>query len=232
MLYLVPYALPLFLVILGLESRALTMVGAISALLMAYVILLTQDVYWLLIVLALFFIGTAATRYKEGMKEKQKLLQKVRGSRNIMANGGIAMLMALLGGVPGFFGFVGAIATATSDTVSSEIGVLSKRPPRMITNFKMVQPGTDGGVSAWGSLWAFIGAFAIGLIALLAIYVPQGVLDFKIVIVAVVAGVSGQFIDSFIGAVIEQRDWVGNSGTNLLATTSGAIIAMFMGVLL
>lgn len=226
MLYLIPYALPLFLVVLGLESRALTMVGAISALLMAYAILLTQDVYWLLVILALFFIGTGATRYKEGIKEKQKLLQKVRGSRNIMANGGMAMLMALLGGVYGLYGFVGAVATATSDTVSSEIGVLSKRPPRMITNFKIVPPGTDGGVSIWGSLWAFIGALAIGLISLLIMW------DIKIVIIAVVAGVGGQFIDSLIGAIIERRDWVGNSGTNLIATTSGAIIGMVVGIFL
>ena len=69
MVWMVQYALPLFIVLIGLESNSLNMIGAVSALLMAYIILLTQSVYWFLILLIFLFISMLATRYKEDKKE-------------------------------------------------------------------------------------------------------------------------------------------------------------------
>lgn len=221
---LLPYAIPLFLVVISLESRALTFNGAVSALLMSYVILITQNIYWFAIILALFFIGTAATRYKEERKEKMKLLQKIRGSWNVMANGGMAMLMALLGGPQGLYGFVGAVSTATSDTVASEIGVLSKNPPRLVTTFRKVKTGSEGAVSSLGTIFAFIGALIIGFLSL---YITGSQ---KIILVSVIAGVGGQFADSYLGALVENKiPGFGNSMTNFIATAFGAVFGMVLG---
>lgn len=226
MIWLVQYALPFFIVLIALETRSLTMLGAISGFLMAYVILLTQNVFWFLILLVFFFIGSLVTRFKEERKKKQKLLQKVRGSKNIIANGGIAMLMAILGGTVGLYGFVGAISTAAADTSSSEIGVLSRKRPRLITNFKKVQTGAEGGVSLLGTFAAFIAAFFIGIVSLMIMF------DIKIILVATIAGFLGQIMDSYIGALFEKGEWFGNSMTNFFATTFGAIFGMILGVVL
>ena len=53
-------------------------------------------------------------------------------------------MMAAFGGyyLPFVGGFIGAIATATADTLASEIGILQQ--PRLITTFQKVDPGTDG----------------------------------------------------------------------------------------
>lgn len=226
MIWLVQYALPFFIVLIALETRALNMLGAVSGFLMAYVILLSQNVSWFLLLLAFFFIGSLVTRYKEDRKKKQRLLQKVRGSKNIVANGGIAMLMAILGGPVGLYGFVGAISTAAADTASSEVGVMSKRRPRLITNFKKVPTGSEGAVSLLGTFTALGMAFLIGIFSLMIIF------DVKIILIATIAGFFGQVMDSYIGALFEKGELFGNSMTNLFATAFGAVFGMILGILL
>jgi len=60
---------------------------------------------------------------------------------------------------------MGTVATATGDTLASEIGTTAKGKPRMITTLKLSEPGTDGAVSLLGELAAIFGPAAIGLLA-------------------------------------------------------------------
>lgn len=56
-------------------------------------------------------------------------------------------------------------AAVAADTFSSELGILSKSKPRLLTSwdFREVPPGTNGGVSLIGTLAGFLGAFVIAL---------------------------------------------------------------------
>jgi len=222
----IQYSLPLFIVLISLESSSLNMEGAISALLMAYLILLTQNVWWFFYLLSFFIIAMLGTKYGEKKKEKKKLIQQIRGSKNVMANGGIALLMALLGGTYAVYGFVGALAAATADTTASEIGVLSKTKPVMITTLKPAKAGVNGAVSLKGTVAATIAAFTMGLIALTICN------DLNIIWIATVSGVIGQFADSVIGAIFENKGYWGNSITNMFATTVGAITALLLTLLI
>lgn len=220
------YALPLFIALFGLETKSLTMNGAISAVLVSYTILLRQSLIWFLILFSFYIVGTLVTRIGKSKKEESSILQKTRGPWNIIGNAGLATIMALLGGFVGFVGFVAAISTATADTVSSELGVLSKKDPLLVTTLKRVQPGTNGGVTLLGTTLGGISALIIGLIS---IFKGGG---YPIILIAVLAGIIGCFADSFIGAILENRHIIGNSTTNFLATTVGAVSGILIYLLI
>lgn len=128
----------------------------------------------------------------------------------------------LVAGVPFFLfgGFIGAVATTTADTLASEIGVFSKSKPRLITNLRRKVPGgTIGAVSLLGEGVAIAAGLFIGLIALgFAIFTPTWIpglvtpgrliiLDYVLFIVplSVLTAFIGCNIDSFLGAVLQNR---------------------------
>ena len=44
--------------------------------------------------------------------------------------------------------------------------------------------------------------------------------------IAIISGTVGCFMDSFLGAVFERRDYLNNEHVNLLATITGAIVGI------
>ena len=145
--------------------------------------------------------------------------------KNVISNGIVAFMMAAFGGyyLPFVGGFIGAVATATADTLASEIGILQK--PRLITTLKKVPPGTDGAISLLGTAVGIVGAALIGLVAWILGVVSNIIPALSI---AIISGTIGCFMDSFLGAILERRDILNNEHVNLIATITGA----FVGILL
>jgi uncharacterized protein (TIGR00297 family) len=210
-------ALPLVLGAAAFFSKALDARGTVAALVLGYALLLRQNIYWLLALLLFFALGSAATMVKAEYKRKYGLYQRIRSVQNVIGNGAIAVIMALTGQ---FHGFIGALSTATADTLSSELGVLSRTKPILITNLKPVRTGTNGGVSALGTMCGVVGSAVIGYIAWL---ISGSAAAFSI---GLLSGVFGCFIDSVVGAMLENRGLTKNWSTNLIATIAGAFFAI------
>ncbi|MBI1974186.1 DUF92 domain-containing protein [Candidatus Micrarchaeota archaeon] len=214
------YASPLVVAFGALASRALTLSGVIVGLIMSYAILHYQGPFWLALLYVFFFAGMLATRFKESVKKKLKVAQKTRTYSNALANAGLATVMAYMGN---FYGFMGAFAAATGDTLSSEVGMLSKRSPVMITTLRRVKTGTNGGITLLGTAASVLGGLVIGLAAYPI--VPEA----KTIYIAVMAGFIGSAIDSFIGATLENRNMIKNWATNFICTVGGAGTAIIFG---
>jgi len=159
----------ILLVIMGLityKRKALDLLGSIFMIVMGVIIIFAAGVNWLLLIFLFLILGVGFTRYKHDYKKEIGVYEGTRTIKNVVSNGIVAFVMAAFGN---YAGFIGSIATATADTMASEVGVATT--PRLITNFKKVPPGTDGGISVLGTFAGIIGAGLIGLAAyILGIY--------------------------------------------------------------
>jgi uncharacterized protein (TIGR00297 family) len=178
--------------------------------------------------LLLFLLTAAATRYGRARKELRGLSEPRAGRRasQVVANLGIAAIIPELSHAHlfghaslAFAATIAALAEATADTVSSEIGQAVAGPAILITTFRGVPPGTDGAVSLAGTLGGLLAAAAVVYVAL-----PGQFFRFFAFTVIFAAATIGLFFDSLLGATLERRGWIGNDLVNFASTAFAAAI--------
>ena len=216
------------------------------------------------VLMGVFFVTSSAlSHFKEG--EKRTAAEKFeKGHRRdmgqVLANGGIGTLLAVLSAIfPSpvwFFLYLGVMATVTADTWATELGTLSKTPPRLITTGKVVDVGTSGGVSLLGTAVSFIGGLLIGLMAGLLSRQRGKHFWWQAALAGGVGGLIGSLTDSLMGATVQQiyycdtcqKDterkvhkcgtvtrplrgwwWFNNDWVNLLSSLVGGVAALLIG---
>jgi uncharacterized protein (TIGR00297 family) len=236
-----------FPLIIGMASYKLAaadLSGALAGVASGLLMILFGGMGWFALLLVFFFLGTIFTKYKYAYKRDIGASQSNEGSRgyrNVFGNCLIPLILVVAYGAAGdisvpylgnvdkaifIVGYLGAMATATADTLASEIGSTYKGQPRMITTLKKAKAGTDGAVSVLGEAAAFTGAAAVGLVAIPLGVVGPGV--WASFILAVLGGFLGTNIDSILGATLQQRKWLTNEGVNFFATLAGGAIPMVL----
>lgn len=205
--------------------------GMLTGVIMSLLTIVLGGYGWFAVLIAFFGIGGLASKYRYEEKAAYGVAEGnagARSGRNVLGNGAVA-LFAVIGFAASprlsvdslffLFAFVGSVATAMGDTLSSEIGVLFGRP-RLITTFERVETGTDGGVTIEGWL---AGVGGTGLVAAIAWWLLG--IGLTGLTAIVVAGVVGMTVDSLLGATLE-GDLIGNQSVNFLATLAGALVGI------
>jgi uncharacterized protein (TIGR00297 family) len=183
--------------------------------------------------LALLFILTSlATRFRTASKETAGIAEARTGRRasQVVANLGVAALCGVLITIRFripfallYFAALAALAEATADTLSSEIGQGITGPAFLITNLRRVPAGTDGAISLAGTFAGILGAAAVILAGLPRPFWSITPLIFTAVFLAALAGL---FFDSLLGATLERRGWLGNDLVNFLSTALAALASL------
>ena len=242
--------------------RALSASGERAALVSG--VLATAAGWWWAATLIAFFVTSAAlTRWRS--REKSQLTEAVlprsaeRSAAQVFANGGAFVLFAIGAQYTGSewlaLAALGALAAASSDTWSTEIGTLFGGTPRLITTGRAVEPGMSGGVTAAGFGAGIAGAWFVALVGAPAL--PQH--HARLAIAAFAGGFGGCLADSFVGATLQSKrfcdrcgrwteravhdcgfrtrhargiNWMSNDGVNLCATLVGAAISVLAGWLM
>jgi uncharacterized protein (TIGR00297 family) len=91
----------------------------------------------------------------------------------------------------------------------------------LITTLHAVEPGTDGAVSAAGTI---AGCIAAAIVAALGTLALQG--NATMLTVSCAGGIFGLLFDSMLGATLELRGWLNNDAVNFLSTASAAGFAL------
>lgn len=242
--------------LVAVRSRALTRDGGVAAVVVG-TICVAAGWSWAALLVVFFVTSSALSRVREASRARltESIVAKggARDARQVLANGGVFAFAALLSLLFPWTGWsllgAGAIATATADTWSSEVGTLSPAPPLLITSWKRVPAGTSGAVSPLGFVAAVAGALLIALVAWQAGW-PAGA-----AIAATAGGIAGALADSFLGALWQARrrcprcdrqterkvhvcgttteptggtPWLDNDAVNLLSCAVGAVVALLV----
>ncbi|MCA1553985.1 MAG: DUF92 domain-containing protein, partial [Chloroflexi bacterium] len=209
------FVISLLIGIIAYRRESLTQSGVIGTVLVGTLTFGLGGLSWAMVVVAFFVSSSLLTHYASPQKQSASAEFAKGGTRDlaqVLANGGVAMLLAMLSvlfqplrGVL-FAAFVGALATVTADTWATELGLLSKDPPRLLTTWQPARAGESGAVSTLGLVAAATGALFIGSVALFGRFVEGFLTDvfarslLWLPTTALVAGWLGSIGDSLLGA--------------------------------
>ena len=107
-------------------------------------------------------------------------------------------------------------ACCLADTLASELGILAETSPRLITQpWRKVPPGTNGGVTVWGTICSGLGGAIIGCSYVLMDWLSGNLTSSpwssavsqtvsKYLIYGTLCGLIGSMIDSILGATLQE----------------------------
>lgn len=204
----------------GVWARALTFSGFAGAVVVGTAVFGLGGWTWGLLLILFFLSSSALSRYREHEKKPVAGMFAKGRRRDLgqtMANGGVGSAIALAQALQpsALWGaaFLGAMASVTSDTWSTELGVLSRTRPRLITTGKQVPAGTSGAVSPLGTIASMAGASSMGF-AGWALFSAERLLAGAgpdaptwSLAAGLVGGFGGSLADSVLGATVQRVNW-------------------------
>lgn len=159
------------LAIAAYYKKALTLDGALTATAVGTCIWLLGGLQGFLIMGIFFVAASLLSKFKRTQRAALHLEARHdksdrRDFTQVLANSlvplGFLFAYALSHESPWYIGFLSAFAASSADTWASEIGVLSRTPPKTILGHKALPVGMSGGVTNLGLFASCLGA---GLIA-------------------------------------------------------------------
>lgn len=232
---LVTLGLVVFLLVMSSRTKMLDAKGANAAAMLGLIVGGLGHWTWLLVLLGFLLGSHKATRWRFEEKKALGLSESSDGHRgwtNVVANGAIPGLICLYAylsedweTVVWLFG--AAVAVAASDTFASEIGCLDTRV-RMITTLKPCKQGENGGFSPNGQLAAAVGSAVVAVLTLLTWWLttPAASVADGLQMGGMLAFVGwlGCQIDSYLGALLENRGYMSKGAVNASAITGGVLL--------
>lgn len=228
----------LVLAVVGWIAKSVSASGMIGGFLLGSLLVLFGgwELYTLLIVF--FVLGSGTTKLGYGKKAERGLAQESGGRRGFThawSNVGVATLLAIAAAFSSraellWIAAAASLATATADTVASEIGQLLGRRAFLPDSLRRVERGTEGAISIEGTAAGAIGAIILAAVAAWAFGHRFGFASFaaaKVFAVIAVAAIAGSYIESLAGSY-NRRSGAGipNGALNFFNTLVGALLAV------
>lgn len=216
-------------VIYSIAKRKLTITAALTAGLIGMLVYKGSGLPGLAQLVMFFLSGTIATSFQIQKKQELNIAENNNGRRTtgqVIANGGIA---AILGAIAWYLPYYTSIlqlmisaslASATADTLSSELGSLYGSKFFDILTLKKAKRGPNGVISLEGTL------FGIGGAALIALTFGLGYGNYNLMPVIIIAGFIGNISDSILGATLERQEIIDNNIVNFLNTFVAALVTL------
>ncbi|WVR04456.1 hypothetical protein IAU60_001459 [Kwoniella sp. DSM 27419] len=220
----------------GYRKGSLSQSGAIAAFLVGYGHLANPISLFGVTMIGMYLLGSRATKVKVHVKAKLEDGPdplKPSGNRNwiqVLSSSLPGLLAALayrFGPAsqldkrsvilplnplarPLIYTALGLNATILADTLASELGILSRKPPRHILTLRSVPAGTNGGVSLPGLLWSVLGGASVGTLMVVDLWLENYGARYdwgwalELVGMGAMLGLAGSLLDSLLGATLQR----------------------------
>ncbi|MEM2269941.1 MAG: DUF92 domain-containing protein [Nitrososphaerota archaeon] len=192
------------------RTRVLDAAGGAAAVVLGAVVYLTVGRGGAVLLVTFLAVSAAFTRI--GYERKRavgaaELKGGMRGWRNVVGNGGVAGVAALLSALDPsnhhlfVHAFIGSVAAVFADTMATEVGLLSKGKVRRILGFGEARPGEPGGVTALG----YVGALAAAAIswAVSVLFFTNLLGPSRLLLAVTLSALVGTTVDSVSGQLLQ-----------------------------
>lgn len=202
-------------------AKPLDKEGIILAFVMGIIIYFFGGWQYLILMLCFFAFALVVTGYEHGIKREMGIYEHERGWENVLSNGFLPTILAILSPSIGPLPFIACVAAVSADKFGSEVGVLGG-DPISLADLKPAKPGTSGAVTMMGTVASLAGATTIGLIAMYLFGINA-----TVALIIGLAGLLGSIVDSAFG-VLEERGLGTKGTTNFICSLVGAIIGFLI----
>ena len=185
---------------------------------------------WTSVVLYLLF-GSLVTKLGHKYKNDKGIAEKRggrRGPENVWGSAATGLFFAvliklnLLNIILLKIGFAASFTAKLADTFGSEIGKIYGKNTFLITSFKKVKKGTEGGVSLEGTFASLLGSILMTLI----MFFLGFVITEKQFLIVSSSGFLATIFESYIGAIFQDKLKLSNEGVNSIQTSFSSFLAI------
>lgn len=197
--------IPVFSMIIN-RFRWLNQAGIAAAIILGGLVMLSQG--WQALILPVFFLisSTLLGKFRKGSSQREAKSGKPRDAIQVMANGGIFLILCCLALIWPHTALLVAMAlsmsVSTADTWASEVGAWLGKRTLDISTLRKVEKGISGGISMAGTLAALAGSSAIAGISALLFDALRNTSTFLII---ALCGFAGMLLDSILGSRLQAR---------------------------
>jgi uncharacterized protein (TIGR00297 family) len=192
---------------LGYIKGAVDRSGLAAGILIGSLFALSGGLIAVITLITFFLIGSFFTKYGYSRKESLGAAEPKKGARgwkSVLSNlffPSLAIILYRLSSDNAYaLAFVSSISCSLADTLGSEIGLLDRRGPWIITSMRRTQPGTSGAISILGTISSILGSFIIPIEAF-----QFGILSFNELFISSMIAFSSSMLDSLLGATIQAK---------------------------
>ena len=218
------------------KLKMLTVGGGVASLVTGIFVGIVGSLEWFALLVVFSATGFIATKLDFERKKKAGVQEGVNGERTAMNVIGVGLPPCIIAAIAWLFqdlnyvmmsaAYIGTMAVATADTIASEIGIRDEKV-WLITSFKKVDKGTNGGISVLGTVSSLAASFIISVVGWIIVFHTLDVL----VLIPTLAGFAGNLLDSVFGATLESRGLISKYTNNMSTALVGAVLCVVIFVL-
>lgn len=233
-------------------AKGLDYYGSLLAIVMCISYMCFGGTFGITLLLSEYFFIFFVSKLKKIIKNK-KTKEKPRNFLQVLINGGLGTLFIILYGI---FNknklLILSIITLSGcfiDSISSDIGVLSKKEPYDFIKRKRIEKGVSGGISYLGTISALISSFLIALITTKTINLSNyyiilitGLIFFQTIIDSIFGSLfQVKYICTKCNKITENKEhcnkitnyfegvsWINNNVVNIMSSIITAIISIII----